>query len=95
MDALEGAAVYSQLNSGSAYFQLHMKESDIPKTAFITQYGHFEMVAMPMGLSNAPQAFTRLMELAMAGLQWTTCVIYLDNVIIFWKNSRTPPYPTG
>ena len=40
---------------------------------------------MPMGLSNAPQAFTRLMELALAGLQWTTCVIYLDNVIVFGK----------
>ena len=62
-----------------------MKESYIPKTAFITQYGHFEMVLMPMGLSNAPQAFTRLMELGLAGLQWTTCVIYLDDVIIFGK----------
>ena len=38
-----------------------------------------------MGLSNAPQAFTRLMELALAGLQWTTCVIYLDDVIVFGK----------
>ena len=85
VDALEGAAVYSQLDSGLAYYQLHMKESDIPKTAFITRYGHFEMVSMPMGLSNAPQAFTRLMELALAGLQWTTRVIYLDDVIIFGK----------
>ena len=85
VDALEGAAVYSQLDSGLAYYQLRMKESDIPKTAFITRYGHFEMVSMPMGLSNAPQAFTRLMELALAGLQWTTCVIYLDDVIIFGK----------
>ena len=85
VDALEGAAVYSQLDSGSAYYQLRMKESDIPKTAFITRYGHFEMVSMPMGLSNAPQAFTRLMELALAGLQWNTCVIYLDDVIVFGK----------
>ena len=93
VDALEGAAVYSQLDSGSAYYQLRMKESDIPKTAFITRYGHFEMVSMPMGLSNAPQAFTRLMELALAGLQWTTCVIYLDDVISFWKNHRRAPFP--
>ena len=25
------------------------------------------------------------MELALAGLQWTTCVIYLDDVIVFGK----------
>ena len=89
VDALEGAAVFSQLNSGSAYWQVPMKESDIPKTVFITRWGqHLEFVVMPMGLSNAPQAFTRLMELALVGLQWTTCVIYLDDVIVFGKTLK-------
>ena len=86
VDALGGAAVFSLLDSGSTYWQVPMKESDIPKTAFITRWGqHLEFVIMPMSLSNAPQAFTRLMELALAGLQWTTCVIYLDDVIVFGK----------
>ena len=62
-----------------------MKESDIPKTAFITRWGQMEFLRMPMGINNAPQAFTRLMELALAGLQWTTCVVYLDDVIVFGK----------
>ena len=44
-----------------------------------------EFLRMPMGINNEPQAFTRLMELALAGLQWTTCVIYLDDVIVFGK----------
>ena len=89
MDALEGAAVFSQLDSGSTYWQVPMKESDMPKTAFITRWGpHLEFVIMPMGLSNAPQAFTRLMELALAGLQWTTCIIYLDDIIVFGKTLK-------
>ena len=74
VDALEGVAVFSQLDSGSAYYQIRMKESDIPKTAFITKWGQSEFLRMPMGINNAPQAFTRLMELALAGLQWTTCL---------------------
>ena len=85
VDALEGSTIFSLLDSGSAYYQIKMKKDDIPKTAFISQLGHFHFLRMPMGLSNAPQAFTRLMELALAGLQWTTCVIYLDDVIVFGK----------
>ena len=88
VDALEGAAVFSQLDSGSAYYQIRMKESDIPKTAFITKWGQMEFLRMPMGINNAPQAFTRLMELALAGLQWTTCVVYLDDVIVFGKTVK-------
>ena len=62
-----------------------MKEEDIPKTAFITKFGLYEWTTLPMGLSGAPFCYTWLMELALAGLQWNTCVIYLDDVIVFEK----------
>jgi hypothetical protein len=41
---------------------------------------------MPFGLSCAGATFERLMEYALAGLQWETCIIYLDDIIVF---SRT------
>ena len=50
---------------------------------FITKYGLFEYVTMPFGLRNTLATFQHPMETAQAGLQWTTCLIYLDNVIIF------------
>ncbi|GJR13618.1 putative reverse transcriptase domain-containing protein [Tanacetum coccineum] len=38
----------------SGYHQLRVHEDDIPKTAFRTRYGHFELTVMPFGLANAP-----------------------------------------
>jgi hypothetical protein len=38
-----------------------------------------------MGLKSAPMTFQRVMELALQGLQWQSCLIYLDDVVIFSK----------
>ena len=37
---------------------------------------------MPMGMTNSPAAFERLMEIVLRGLQWHTCLIYLDDIIV-------------
>lgn len=36
---------------------------------------------MPMGISNAPPSFQRLMELVLRGLHWSICLIYLDDIV--------------
>ena len=67
-----------------AYWMI--REEDIPKTAFVTRYGLYEFTTMPFGLTGAAATFQRLMEIALSGLQWSVCLIYLDDVIIFSRN---------
>lgn len=41
---------------------------------------------MPFSLCNAHATFQRLMDAVLAGLQWTMCLVYIDDVVIMGKN---------
>ena len=86
LDALTGACWFSTLDLASGYWQVEVDPDDREKTAFVTPFGIHQFRVMPFGLCNAPGTFQRLMELVLAGLNWTTCLVYLDDIIIF---SRT------
>ncbi|XP_071912345.1 uncharacterized protein [Coffea arabica] len=43
-DQLQGAVIFSKLDLMQGYYQLRIRQEDIPKTAFNFRYGHFEFV---------------------------------------------------
>ena len=83
LDALRGACWFSVTDCSSGYYQVQMDSMDKQKTAFTSNIGLFEFNVMAMGLCNGVATFQRLMEYILAGLNWQTCLIYIDDIIVF------------
>ena len=49
------------------------------KTLFCTQESLLEFNVMPF---NAPATFQHLLDCALAGPQWSSCLVYTDDIII-------------
>ena len=89
LESLAGAKIFTTLDAASGYWQIPMSPPDIEKTAFICSEGLFEFTVMPFGLCNAPATYQRLMNLLLAGLTWQSCLVYIDDIIIFSADFAT------
>jgi len=62
----------------------------MPKTAFNTDKGHFEFKRMPFVLKNAPATFQRAMNYVLRDEINNSCLVYLDDIIIFGTSLQEP-----
>ena len=81
-DQLRGARVYSKIDLRIGYHQLRVREVDIPKSLFKTQFGHFEFKVMPFGLMNAQAAFMDLMNRVFQPYLDQFVVVFVDVILI-------------
>ena len=85
IDSLANNNWFSILDSNMAYFQLKLDENTKYKTAFKTRFGLYEFNRMPQGLCNSPSSYMRAMNLILRDLNWTNCLVYLDDICVIGK----------
>jgi hypothetical protein len=87
-DQLEGASVFSKIDLRSSYFQLKIREYDIPKTAFVTRYGSYEYTVMSFGLTNAPSYFMNMMNKVFMEFLDKFVVVFIDDILFYYKSNE-------
>ncbi|OWZ11236.1 LOW QUALITY PROTEIN: hypothetical protein PHMEG_00015768, partial [Phytophthora megakarya] len=89
LDVLGNAKLFSTMDIASGYWNVPMAADSVEKTTFTCKYGLYEWLVMPFRLCNAVPALERLMENALIDLKWRTCLVYLDECVVFSSDFPT------
>ncbi|CAG4993640.1 unnamed protein product [Colias eurytheme] len=85
LDSLSGAMYFSHLDLNQGYYQMKLDAESRKYTAFVADK-HYQMKRLPMGLKTSPSAFSRAMTIALSGLNYEKCIVYLDDIIVMGRN---------
>jgi len=89
LDTLVGSQWFSTFDLISGYHQVNMEASSAEKTTFITREGAYQYDVLPFGLASAPATFQRLINGVLQGLNFRTCLAYLDDIVVFSEDLET------
>jgi len=92
LNALSGSSWYSTLDLRSGYYNIPIDEDDRNKSSFVTQSGCYRFTVMLFGLTCAPSVFQRLIDFVLCGLSYITCLVYLNDAIVFRRSFEEQLY---
>ena len=85
LDSLGDSAYFTTLDANCGYWQLDVHKPHRQKTALVFHRGVFEYNRIPLGLCTAPASFQRTVDIVLSGFRLKTCLVYLEDVIVFSK----------
>lgn len=65
------------------FWKVRVDKESIPYTAFVCHKGRYEYNRMLFCLMNAPTTSQRAPDIILSGCKWQTCLVYLDEIIVF------------
>jgi hypothetical protein len=86
-DRLGDSKVFSKIDLFSGFWQVRIDEASVHKTAFRTPFGQYEWLSMPMGLSNSPSVFQRLVSRILGHLSFVE--VFIDDILIHSRDADT------
>jgi len=88
IDSLGEATIFSTLDCNAGYWQVAIAPEDRDRTAFVCHESAYQYKRMPFGLTNAPATFQRALDIILSEVKWQSCLIYLDDVIVYSKTEK-------
>ena len=83
LDKLAGAKFFSKIDLTDGFWHIPIKMTDRDKTGFMTSEGLYRWKMLPMGLTNSPSIFQRVMQTVLRKELNKFCMVYIDDIIIF------------
>ena len=81
----------STLDLASGFWTLPVREKDKALTAFVTHRQKYEFNYLPFGIQSGPSYMVRLMDAALQGLAWESCMPYLDDIGVWSTGKGSTP----
>ena len=85
-DQLQGKIYFSKIDLRLGYNQLSAWGENVPKITFQTRYGHYEFLLMLFGLTNALEAFMRLLNRMFQNYLDSFVILFIDDILVYSKN---------
>jgi len=83
--SLGEATIFSTLDCKAGYCQAAIAPEDREETVFVCHAGAYQYMRMPFGRRNPPATFQRALDIILSGVKWKSCLIYLNDVIVYSK----------